>query len=46
MNGQRKIVVEHPDRTVHVGTPKPQSTHLDGGPPKFYDDGNFGHVGE
>lgn len=46
VNGQRKIVVEHPDGTVHVGTPKPQSTHATGGPPKYYDDGNFGHVGE
>jgi hypothetical protein len=44
--GRRKIVVEHPDRTVHVGTPKAQSAHREGGPPKYYDDGNFGHVGE
>jgi RHS repeat-associated protein len=44
--GNRKIVVEHPDGTVHVGTPKPQSTHLEGGPPKYYDDGSHGHVGE
>ncbi|MCW3002037.1 MAG: hypothetical protein JWQ20_1335 [Conexibacter sp.] len=46
VNGQRKIVVEHPDGTVHVGVPKPQSTHPTGGPPKYYDYANFGHVGE
>lgn len=46
VNGNKKIVVEHPDGTVHVGTPKPQSTHRSGGPPKYYDYGRFGHIGE
>jgi hypothetical protein len=45
-NGKLKIVVEHSDGTLHVGIPKPQSTHSTGGPPKYYDYGNFGHVGE
>jgi hypothetical protein len=45
-SGRRRIVVEHSDGTVHVGRPKPQSTHTSGGPPKYFDDGNFGHVGE
>jgi hypothetical protein len=44
--GERKIVVQHPDGTVHVGTPKPQSTHLDGGPPKYYPEPGTGHIGE
>jgi hypothetical protein len=43
--GNLKIVVEHPDGSVHVGIPKPQSLHREGGPPKFYDYGPFGHVG-
>jgi|GEM_PF-959907 len=48
--GGRVIVVEHPDGSVHVGTPKEQSSHREGGPPKYYDnlgpDGEgFGHVG-
>jgi RHS repeat-associated protein len=46
VNGVPKIVVEHPDGTVHVGVPKPQSDHAAGGPPKFYDYGGFGHVGD
>lgn len=45
-NGRKRIVVEHPDGTVHVGVPKPQSAHRAGGPPKYYDYGSFGHVGE
>lgn len=45
-NGTTKIVVEHPDGSVHVGVPKPQSTHRSGGPPKYYDYGRFGHIGE
>ena len=45
--GNRKMVVEHPDGTVHVGRPKPQSKHLDGtGPPKFYSEPGTGHLGE
>ncbi len=44
-SNEPRIVVEHPDKTVHVGIPKPQSTHRVGGPPKFYDCG-CGHVGE
>lgn len=46
VSGGAKIVVEHADGTVHVGIPKPQSTHAAGGAPKYYDYGNFGHVGE
>jgi hypothetical protein len=45
-NGDTKIVVEHPDSSVHVGTPKPQSTHQEGGPPKYYQEPGTGHVGE
>jgi hypothetical protein len=46
-HGNRKIVVEHPDGSVHVGRPKPQSQHLDGsGPPKYYPEPGTGHVGE
>jgi hypothetical protein len=45
-NGQTKIVVKHPDGSVHVGTPKPQSTHGNGGPPKYYPVPGSGHVGE
>ena len=41
-----QIVVEHSDGSVHVGIPKPQSAHATGGTPKYYDYGNFGHVGE
>jgi uncharacterized protein RhaS with RHS repeats len=33
--GMTIIIVEHPDQSVHVGTPKPQSTHHEGGKPKF-----------
>jgi len=45
--GNRKIIVEHPDGSVHVGRPKPQSQHLDGtGPPKYYPEPGSGHVGE
>jgi hypothetical protein len=44
--GVVKIVVEHPDQTVHAGIPKPQSLHHEGGPPKYYDYGRFGHIGE
>lgn len=46
---KRLIVVEHKDGTVHVGRPKPQSRHHEGGPPKYYDDvvpGGADHVGE
>ena len=46
VNGKRKIVVEHPDGTVHVGTPKPQSTHRTGGVPKYYPVPGTTHVGE
>jgi len=45
-HGNRKIVVEHPDGSVHVGTPKRQSTHLEGGPPKYYPVPGTGHVGD
>ena len=45
-SGKIKIVVEHPDGSVHVGTPKPQSTHLEGGPPKYYQEPGTGHVGD
>ncbi len=44
-NRKIKIVVEHTDGSVHVGVPKPHSTHHSGGPPKYYDVGNHGHVG-
>jgi len=45
-NGKLKILVEHPHGTAHIGIPKLPSTHATGGPPKYYDYGNFGHVGE
>ncbi len=46
-HGNRIIVVEHPDGSVHVGRPKPQSQHLDGSwPPKYYPLPGTGHVGE
>jgi RHS repeat-associated protein len=44
-NGREVIVVEHPDGSVHVGTPKPQSPHRNGGPPKYYQVPGSGHVG-
>jgi RHS repeat-associated protein len=40
-----KIIIEHPDDTVHVGIPKPQSPHPNG-PPKYYPVPGTGHVGE
>ena len=43
--GKTKIVVEHTDGSVHVGTPKPQSPHPDG-PPKYCPVPGTGHVGE
>ena len=45
LQGNIKIVVEHPDGTVHVGIPKQQSTHHLGGPPKYYPIPGTGHVG-
>jgi RHS repeat-associated protein len=46
-NGKVKIVVEHPDGSVHIGTPKPQSLHGEGkGPPKYYPVPGTGHVGD
>ena len=45
--GNRKIVVEHPDGSVHIGRPKPQSLHLEGtGPPRYFPEPGTGHVGE
>lgn len=44
-SGKLRIVVEHSDSTVHVGTPKAGSPHRSGGPPRYFDDG-FGRVGE
>jgi len=47
--GERRIIVAHKDGTVHIGTPKAQSEHLTGGPPKYHDDvipGGLGHIGE
>ncbi len=45
--GNLKMVVPHPDGSVHVGTPKPQSLHRTGqGPPKFYADPNVPTIGE
>lgn len=44
--GNRKIVVEHADGSVHVGTPKPQSEHQTGGEPKYRAVPGTGHVGE
>jgi len=46
LSGKPKIVVEHPDETVHVGTPKPQSGHREGGIPRFYPEPGTGHVGQ
>ena len=48
-SGQTRIVVEHPDQSVHVGRIKEQSEHRSGGPPRYVDDivpGGFGHIGE
>lgn len=46
--GKTKIVVEHKDGSVHVGTPKPQSEHgtTPGAEPKYYEEPGTGHVGE
>jgi hypothetical protein len=33
--GKTRIIVEHSDGSVHVGTPKADSTHLSGGKPMF-----------
>jgi RHS repeat-associated protein len=35
--GGKLIVVRHPEGHYHVGRPKPQSEHHDGGPPKYYE---------
>lgn len=45
-NGNTKIVVEHPDGSVHVGTPKPQSNHRAGEPPRYFPVPGSGHVGD
>lgn len=37
-DGKKKLMVEHADGSVHVGAPKPQSTHRDGGEAKYFED--------
>jgi len=45
--GGRKIVIEHHDGSVHVGTVKPDSRHREGdGPPKYWQVPNSGHAGD
>lgn len=45
-NGTTKIVIEHGDGSVHIGTPKLGSPHRDGGLPKYYPVPGTGHVGD
>jgi RHS repeat-associated protein len=47
IHGETVIIVEHPDASVHVGTPKPDSKHHEGGIPEFYKyPGAPDHIGE